>query len=862
MDSKSKVVDIDAILQVLGSIYKKPSLLAQEDKYKIIPSDFTKDFHRVIFGSIQRLYELGAPSVTINDIETFLKKREKDYAVYEANNGNEFLQKIADTAEPDNFDYYFSRMKKFSLLRAYNELVGVDTSFIYDSENIFDVKKRKLQDDELDSCSIEQLMEKVELKVNQVVERFSENVYSRNQRAGEGLRDLVNKLQKVPDIGVPLYGNLVNTFTRGARLKKFYLRSAPSGYGKAIPNYTLLPTPEGLRRADQIKVGDYLFDRHGKPTEVLAIYPQEKPKEVYEMQFADTATAESCSEHLWYVTKTGGKDPHVMTTEELMESLDRKESWYLPGNEAVEYNINLSPVFLHPYVMGLYLGDGVREHFIEDEVQLKPLIERLTGMECRLGALSNKGFSFWEEKYLKQFPELWGATNERKFIPREYLFGSLEDRMWLLQGILDAGSVVRYDQVAKGEEDLSEKIVGSSTRFKKCYGEKFTEQVRFLARSLGYKASISLLESNGKRVRGMCRVYASTPERLKDFFVLDRIKDRIDRSLAINPIDRITHNEYKIKAIVPTGRTVGMVCFKVGNEEHLFLMNDFFVTHNSRTMIADMCNIACDRIYDSAFGWIKNGSKEPCLYISTELEIDEVQTMMLAFLSNVPEDHIIGGRYGPHELERVLEATKILEESSLYIEIVPDFTLKDIENIIKRNVRENGVKYVGYDYLHSSISILGEITRAAGGVKLREDNILFMLAAKLKDLCNQYDIFIISSTQLNGDWKTSETPDMNLLRGSKSVADRIDIGYHLLPVTQSDLDSLADILGATGFKPPILKYCFYKSRRSRYKNCILWCDADMSVCRVNPMFATTYNYEILDVKDLKITIENEEEGAF
>lgn len=65
--------------------------------------------------------------------------------------------------------------------------------------------------------------------------------------------------------------------------------------------------------------------------------------------------------------------------------------------------------------------------------------------------------------------------------------------------------------------------------------------------------------------------------------------------------------------------------------------------------------------------------------------------------------------------------------------------------------------------------ILEEISQRSGGVKLREDNVLFMLSNKLKDLCNKYGIFIMSATQLSGDYAQAETPDQNLLRGeSKS----------------------------------------------------------------------------------------------
>lgn len=114
----------------------------------------------------------------------------------------------------------------------------------------------------------------------------------------------------------------------------------------------------------------------------------------------------------------------------------------------------------------------------------------------------------------------------------------------------------------------------------------------------------------------------------------------------------------------------------------------------SRSMIADACFIACNKIYDEIFGWIKNGTCEPTLYITTEQEVEEIQTMMLAFLSNVNEEHIINGKYQGDEEDRVLEAARIIAKAPLYIEPLPDFSLQDIEDTIKKNIRDHDVKYV------------------------------------------------------------------------------------------------------------------------------------------------------------------------
>ena len=277
----------------------------------------------------------------------------------------------------------------------------------------------------------------------------------------------------------------------------------------------------------------------------------------------------------------------------------------------------------------------------------------------------------------------------------------------------------------------------------------------------------------------------------------------------------------------------------------------------SRTMVADACNIACNKIYDDVFGWIKNGTAQPTLYITTEQEKEEVQTMMLAFLSNVNEDHILNGKYEGDEEERVREAARILSQSPLYIEELPDFSLQDIEDTIKKNIRDKNVSYIFMDYIHTSMKILEEITRKSGGVKLREDNILFMLSIRLKDICNQYGVFIMSATQLNGSYTEADTPDQNLLRGAKSIADKIDFGSILLGVKQEDIEALQTVLASNQFETPNLKLSVYKNRRGRYKGILLWCKGELGTCRVKPMFATTYDYEILSINDIKIITEDE-----
>ena len=73
------------------------------------------------------------------------------------------------------------------------------------------------------------------------------------------------------------------------------------------------------------------------------------------------------------------------------------------------------------------------------------------------------------------------------------------------------------------------------------------------------------------------------------------------------------------------------------------------------------------------------------------------------------------------------------------------------------------------DYIHTSLKILEEISKRTKGMTLREDNVLFMISIRLKDLCNELGVFIMSATQLNADYQESKTPDQNLLRGERKL---------------------------------------------------------------------------------------------
>ena len=108
----SKYVDIPAIMQVIGSVFNNPRLLDYTDKYSLTDEDFPDQFHKIAFGTIYKLHELGVQQITLNSIADFLAARPKSEAVFKQQKGEEWLLKVAENCTPNAFDYYYDRMKK------------------------------------------------------------------------------------------------------------------------------------------------------------------------------------------------------------------------------------------------------------------------------------------------------------------------------------------------------------------------------------------------------------------------------------------------------------------------------------------------------------------------------------------------------------------------------------------------------------------------------------------------------------------------------------------------------------------------------------------------------------------------------
>ena len=122
--------DKNSMMQVIGCLMKNTTILSQADRYDINFTDFDDLLNRYIYQAIQNFYASGARTISVVDLDNFFQERQEIKSEYEKRNGLEYIKDCEGLSNPDTFDYYYNRLKKYSLLRSLKKS-GFDISYFY-----------------------------------------------------------------------------------------------------------------------------------------------------------------------------------------------------------------------------------------------------------------------------------------------------------------------------------------------------------------------------------------------------------------------------------------------------------------------------------------------------------------------------------------------------------------------------------------------------------------------------------------------------------------------------------------------------------------------------------------------------------
>ena len=373
--------------------------------------------------------------------------------------------------------------------------------------------------------------------------------------------------------------------------------------GKEQPLDSLVLTPDGWVRMGDLKVGDRVNTPFGGVAKVIAIYDH-KDKDIYRITTNDGRSVECGYEHLWAIRTEKqkskfniSKDPSkyltVCETSELIKRMEEGKKTYIQIPYAQELTKKNLPI--PPYVLGVMLGDGCLTEAAwkskngiiisssEDDV-IENVRRRVDG-----DRVYDNPLNYCKYIYTKNAPtyheycQRVGLTtySHNKFIPEEYLYSSIEDRMELLRGLMDTDGCVNNGSFSY-----------STT------SEKMKDGILCLCRGLGMRATVAYIDTRKKYKSGVCyqitistfdKIFTSEKHTKKynAWINKDRKLVRLFDHVFITSIDKV--------------RVADTRCILIDDPLHLYVTNDFLTTHNTFGAVLSVAEPSLDPKFRAVF---------------------------------------------------------------------------------------------------------------------------------------------------------------------------------------------------------------------------------------------------------------------
>jgi hypothetical protein len=385
---------------------------------------------------------------------------------------------------------------------------------------------------------------------------------------------------------------------------KRFILADDMGLGKFLPVNTPVYTPKGTKKIGNIKIGDKVIGSDGKAHNVIGVFPQ-GIKETYKITFNDGFSILSGDEHLWSVSSPNysnnrknerQKKSLVLSTKQMYEggkikvkginsnknkeyeietyykSPNGNNKWQIPIVKPIQFERN-DNLPIDPYLLGLGLGDGsfnkknirfsVHKDDYDDLFALLNLKENKPQDNKRIGTI-NVGVSLYE----------LGIEHTRsinKFIPEIYKYSSIENRLAILQGLMDTDGHCMFN--------------GNKTFL----GTEFSTISKQLCDDV---VEVVLTLGGVARVKTRIPTYTYKDEKKKG-----KLSYRVNIKLpkGMNPFRlKRKANKYIEPKKYPTGRyiknieKVGFeesVCISVDAPDKLYVTEHCIVTHNTTSTI-------------------------------------------------------------------------------------------------------------------------------------------------------------------------------------------------------------------------------------------------------------------------------------
>lgn len=225
----NQCVSKQAYREVLGDYILNPELIKV---HKLVKEDFTENFYYIVYTAIVKLVSQDVKIINVDTIEQLLN--EKDYPIqhadYVKNNGTEYLLRAVKLAQEENFNYYYTLVKKYSLLRSL--LRNKISVFEYFNPNDVDPEIIEEKRNKLESDTLQDIIKTYRTKIIDIASSYDPTDGRSSMKAGVGGMEQKELWKQNIAYGLSYPSSILTQVSSGIRTKRFTVMSAGTGVGK------------------------------------------------------------------------------------------------------------------------------------------------------------------------------------------------------------------------------------------------------------------------------------------------------------------------------------------------------------------------------------------------------------------------------------------------------------------------------------------------------------------------------------------------------------------------------------------------------------------------------------------------------
>lgn len=293
------------------------------------------------------------------------------------------------------------------------------------------------------------------------------------------------------------------------------------------------------------------------------------------------------------------------------------------------------------------------------------------------------------------------------------------------------------------------------------------------------------------------------------------------------------------------GKMLNYIC-RGGRRGKMYLYSSGAGMGKSRFFMMNACARALPHLeyMDGKWQMVYPKEQERVYFISVEQEPEELQTMVLAYISGVEEYKMLWKSWTPEERERVHQAAQILKQYGdfLYIDRIPEPSIMKVRSTMIEKILEKHIDMVVYDYI-----AIPEDDGTAAKRQLRSDQVLMQFSAMLKEVAVSYNVFMLTGTQITGsDPRVKMARGFADIRDGKSIADKADFCMIGCEVTDEEYEHIRTYCEELHLGRPTQVIDVYKNRSGVYKNCKIYRDANLGNLTAQDLLMTTQSFKLIN----------------